>query len=316
MIHIRQIGFFGECMIELQGQPLQPQRQAFSGDTCNTAIYFNRLKHDPLITAAYITAIGADPFSDAMLQGWQDEGIDCRYVQRLPDRTPGIYHILVDKSGERSFSYWRGESAARFYFTTPQARGLIGEMHNLDAFYLSGISLAILPESDRDILLDFLSEYRAQGGCVIFDNNYRPRLWPDTEKARRNYNRILPLCDLALLTLDDEAALFGTDTAEQVLQRVRVFDIPEVVIKQGPGDCVGESKTDGYFSEPACKVDRVLDTTAAGDSFSAAYIAARIAGKTPRQAAAAGHGLACQVIQHRGAIIPRQAVDTLKHMIK
>lgn len=309
--HIRQIGFFGECMIELQGQPLQPQQQAFSGDTCNTAIYFNRIKHDATISAAYITAIGADPFSDAMLQGWQDEGIECRYVQRLPNRTPGIYHILVDASGERSFSYWRGESAARYFFATPQASDFIADMMALNAFYLSGISLAILPETDRDKLLGFLSEYRARGGCVIFDNNYRPRLWPDRVTARRNYNRILPLCDLALLTLDDEAALFGTGTAEQVLQRVSAFDIPEVVIKQGPGDCVGRSDVDGYFSEPACQVERVVDTTAAGDSFSAAYIAARIAGEPPRQAAAAGHRLACQVIQHRGAIIPRQKMSAI-----
>lgn len=312
MKHIRQIGFFGECMIELQGRPLQPQQQAFSGDTCNTAIYFNRLKHDAAITTAYITAIGVDPFSDAMLEGWQEEGIACDFVQRLPNRTPGIYHILVDEAGERSFSYWRGESAARYYFATPQTGELMARMADLDAFYLSGISLAILSGRDRDILLNFLSEYRARGGRIIFDNNYRPRLWPDTETARHHYNRILPLCDLALLTLDDEAALFGTVTAKQVLQRINPFAIPEVVIKQGPGDCVGQSREGGYFSEPACRVDRVVDTTAAGDSFSAAYIAARIAGKTPPQSAAAGHRLACQVIQHRGAIIPRETMNTIE----
>ena len=312
MNHIRRIGFFGECMIELQGQPLQPQRQAFSGDTCNTAIYFNRVKHDPTICTAYITAIGVDPFSDAMLQGWQEEGMECRYVQRLPQRTPGIYHILVDDSGERSFSYWRGESAARYYFSTIQVRELMAGMKSLDAFYLSGISLAILPEADRTILIGFLTEFRAKGGSVLFDNNYRPRLWPDAEIARSTYNQILPLCDLALLTLDDEAALFDTDTAGQVLDRVSAFNIPEVVIKQGPGDCVGQSKTEGFFTEPACRVDQVVDTTAAGDSFSAAYIAARIAGKAPAQAAAAGHRLACQVIQHRGAIIPRQKFNIIE----
>lgn len=312
MNHIRRIGFFGECMIELQGQPLQPQHQAFAGDTCNTAIYFNRVKHDPTICAAYITAIGVDPFSEAMLQGWQEEGMECRYVQRLPQRTPGIYHILVDDSGERSFSYWRGESAARYYFSTLELRELIADLMSLDAFYLSGISLAILPEEDRDILMGFLSKFRSRGGSIMFDNNYRPRLWPDKETARSAYNRMLPLCDLALLTLDDEDALFDTDTAGQVLDRVGEFNIPEVVIKQGSGDCVGQSKKDGYFTEPACRVDQVVDTTAAGDSFSAAYIAARIAGKLPAQAAAAGHRLASQVIQHRGAIIPRQTFNSIK----
>jgi len=52
----------------------------------------------------------------------------------------------------------------------------------------------------------------------------------------------------------------------------------------------------------------VVDTTAAGDSFGAAYIAARLAGHTAAQAAQAGHRLASVVIGHRGAIIPRSAM--------
>ena len=48
----------------------------------------------------------------------------------------------------------------------------------------------------------------------------------------------------------------------------------------------------------------VVDTTAAGDSFNGGYLAARMAGKMPQQAASAGHALASVMIQHRGAIIP------------
>jgi len=48
----------------------------------------------------------------------------------------------------------------------------------------------------------------------------------------------------------------------------------------------------------------VVDTTSAGDSFNAGYLASRISGNKPSSAALAGHQLVSIVIQHRGAIIP------------
>jgi 2-dehydro-3-deoxygluconokinase len=56
---------------------------------------------------------------------------------------------------------------------------------------------------------------------------------------------------------------------------------------------------------PVPKPCEPVDTTAAGDSFNAAYLAARIAGASALDAASSGHALAGQVIRHRGAIMPR-----------
>jgi len=52
----------------------------------------------------------------------------------------------------------------------------------------------------------------------------------------------------------------------------------------------------------------VVDTTAAGDSFAAAYIDARLGGVDPVEAARAGHRLAGVVVCYPGAIIPRLAM--------
>jgi 2-dehydro-3-deoxygluconokinase len=117
-------------------------------------------------------------------------------------------------------------------------------------------------------------------------------------------------CDLALLTLDDEKQLRGDIDTDAVLALCNTFGIPEVVIKRGAEPCLiqirtakTESKT---FEIPANKVQQVVDTTAAGDSFSAAYIAGRLQGLSPQNSAIWGHALASTVIQHRGAIIPHK----------
>ncbi|KEZ63562.1 hypothetical protein C1E_0230775 [Pseudomonas amygdali pv. tabaci str. ATCC 11528] len=62
------------------------------------------------------------------------------------------------------------------------------------------------------------------------------------------------------------------------------------------------------FDVASQKVERVVDTTAAGDSFSAAYLAARLMGEHLRQAAEAGHRLASVVIQHPGALVPKSVM--------
>jgi 2-dehydro-3-deoxygluconokinase len=58
-------------------------------------------------------------------------------------------------------------------------------------------------------------------------------------------------------------------------------------------------------------VTDVIDTTAAGDSFAAAYLAARRAGCSAATAARAGHRLAGTVVRYRGAIIPKSAMPII-----
>jgi 2-dehydro-3-deoxygluconokinase len=168
--------------------------------------------------------------------------------------------------------------------------------------YFSGITLAVLGEVGRERLLETLIETRKRGGKVVFDNNYRPRLWASVEAARAAYHTVLAEVDIALLTEDDERALFGYEDSEQVFAAYPA--IAEVVLKRGADVCLIRCD-DKRFEVPALVVETVVDTTAAGDSFSAAYLASRLKGGSPQDAALAGHRLASRVIQIPGALIPR-----------
>jgi len=296
-----RIALIGECMIELQHRADGSLQQSFGGDTLNAAVYLRReLGEGPSVD--YVTALGDDSFSDAMCKQWAEEGLGLGRVQRLPGRLPGLYCIQTDAQGERKFLYWRNEAAVRDCFTTPAAEPILAALPTYDVLYFSGITLAVLGEVGRVRLLETLIETRKRGAKVVFDNNYRPRLWASVDAARVAYHKVLAQVDIALLTEDDERALFGYADSEQVFAAYP--EIVEVVLKRGADDCLIRCEGE-RFAVPARVVEKVVDTTAAGDSFSAAYLASRLKGGTPEQAALAGHRLASRVIQVPGALIPR-----------
>jgi 2-dehydro-3-deoxygluconokinase len=302
-------------MIELRGQAFGTLQQGFGGDTLNTAVYLARLCRNEDILVSYATALGTDSFSDHMIAAWRSETIDTSLVRRLDDLLPGLYAIQVDPSGERQFFYWRDASAARSYFASPSTPLEEAAASALSAFYLSGISLAILPPEGRERLLAVQERVRANGGMVAFDNNFRPRLWPSIAEARAIYDRAYALSDVVLVTLDDEIALWGESSADQALERVLALEAPEVVVKQGAQPTLVKVAGSPLASVAVEPTPRIVDTTAAGDSFAGAYLAMRLIGMPPVTAARAANRLAAVVIQYPGAIIPANAMPTTQTLL-
>jgi 2-dehydro-3-deoxygluconokinase len=223
---------------------------------------------------------------------------------------PGLYFIETDDHGERTFWYWRNDAAARFWLDSAQADAICQQLAHYDYLYLSGISLAILPATSREKLMTLLSACRQNGGKVIFDNNYRARLWADKTSAQQAYAEMLRHTDMAFLTLDDEDLLWGEQPLDAVIARTRAAGVQEIAIKRGADSCLVAVGDEPLREVAAIKLakEKVIDTTAAGDSFSAGYLAVRLAGGSAEDAAARGHLTASTVIQYRGAIIPLSAM--------
>lgn len=305
----QKIAVIGECMIELSQKGAELNR-GFGGDTLNTSVYIARQVKPDALGVHYVTALGTDSFSQQMLDAWQQEAVKTDLIQRMDNRLPGLYFIETDATGERTFYYWRNEAAARYWLESDQADAICQALTQFDYLYLSGISLAILSPASRDKLLTLLRQCRANGGKVIFDNNYRPRLWASKEETRDVYNQMLGCTDIAFLTLDDEDALWGEKPVEEVIHRTQAAGVQEVVVKRGADSCLVAIQGQPIVDVPAVKLpkENVVDTTAAGDSFSAGYLAVRLTGGSAEDAAKRGHLTASTVIQYRGAIIPREAM--------
>lgn len=301
-----RIACVGEAMIELSGLDAPDSRVslAVAGDTYNTAVYLARSLPRSIARVAYVSALGDDPLSDRILDAMTGEGIGTDLVVRLSGRLPGLYAIELDPQGERRFHYWRDASAARQMFG-PGALPL-DALAAFDVIYLSGITLAILPQDARAGLIAACADLKDGGGDVVFDSNYRARLWTDADAARRAMRAMWAATTVGLPSFDDEEALWGDVGPAATFDRIGALGVPEIALKRGASGPLLYHATLATLPEDTYPpATRIVDTTAAGDSFNAGYLAARLGGADMRTAARAGHALACRVIGHPGAILPR-----------
>ncbi|MBE9636494.1 PfkB family carbohydrate kinase [Salipiger mangrovisoli] len=290
----------GECMVELSQAGDGLYKRGFAGDTFNTAWYARRLLPQDW-TVSYGTCVGEDAVSSEMLEFISGEGVDVSTVRRVADRTVGLYMISLE-NGERSFSYWRGQSAAKLM--ADDLGWLDGILKGREMIHFSGITLAILPPKQREAFCGALARARAKGAIVSFDTNLRPRLWESADAMRAGLTMGARTADIVLPSFDEEEELFGDASPLETIERYRTGGADMVAVKQGGAALHLWQREAGQHEIAAELVTEVVDTTAAGDSFAAGLLAGLAQGKAPQAAAAEAMQLAAKVIQARGALVP------------
>jgi 2-dehydro-3-deoxygluconokinase len=292
---VTQVLCIGDMMVELS-QAKGALQRGFGGDTFNTAYYSARLGQK----TAYLTAFGDDPWSAEARHALQDAGIDASACPVARGRTIGLYAIHTAADGERSFTYWRDAAPSRDLFGAFFGAQVEQAIMAARLIYLSGVTLWLYDSDGLARLFSQLAAARAKGAQVAFDGNFRPRLWPDPDVARNVYSQMLRLTDICLATAEDEALLWADPAPAASHRRLTGLGIGDVVLKCGPkGALIAPDQMIAAQPDPA-----PVDTTAAGDSFNAAYLAARLTGQTRDMAAMQGHALAARVIRFPGAIMP------------
>jgi 2-dehydro-3-deoxygluconokinase len=291
----------GEVMIELLRGGDGRFASACGGDTFNTAVYMARAGAD----VAFATALGQDPYSDAILALLTAEGVACDPILRVNGRLPGLYTVEIDPAGKQHFNFWRGEAPAGDLFELPEWNRVAASLLSAKLVYFSGITLSLYSNTGLGRFLALIEVARQNGAKIAFDANFRPRNWRgDLSRTRTVFMEALKRVDIALPAYDDEAVLWGDPSPEATVERLQAFGIAEIVVKNGPNSALVAAQG-GREHVPVPELVVPVDTMAAGDGFNAGYLAARLAGDTPINAAAAAHRLAGQVIRHRGAIMPR-----------
>lgn len=292
----------GECMVEVSAIPGEPglANVGFGGDTLNTAVYLSRLLAGTDHQVAYATLLGDDPYGAHMLAEWKTEGIDCSFAEIADGRETGLYAIHVDEYGERRFYYWRDRAPVRELFDGDEGARRAHTLLDGDAIYFSGITLAVLNAEGRERLIDVARCMKDAGKHVAFDTNYRRRLWRSSEPDEI-YLQAFSVATILLPSIADLSAVFG-DCSGGWRDFLENLGVPEIVVTAGSGEI--EMLLEGTWLDFQGETITPVDTTAAGDSFNAGYLAARLLGQDQRTSVRAGHRLASRVIRFAGAIIP------------
>ena len=296
----KKIATFGEAMVEFFDTGDNCWRRGFAGDSLNVAWALRALLPNSC-TVDYVTRIGVDGVSSDLLQFLEESSLGTGGISRDSQRTLGLYTIKTDPQGERSFDYWRSQSAAKCLANDPLE--LEHVLAQFDWVYLSGISAAVIESQGRKNLLAVIESLRARGVKFAYDPNFRPKLWSSLDEMRDFTRQITALSALVLPTFDDELAAFGDSSPQATAERLLSWGTEQVIVKNGtePTLVASHSARQSYAVEHPVTP---IDTTGAGDSFNGGFLSAFVQGSAPEDAVRRGQAVAARVVVQRGALVP------------
>ncbi len=296
-----KVAVIGECMIEYQYSH-DVYKQSFGGDTFNCSVYLKRTFNKADVE--YITVLGEDTLSNKMINFIHKQNIQTTYVDKISDRSPGLYIIDFDNK-KRSISYWRDSSAARELFLTRSLQRISSELLDFDLIYFSAITLSIMSEEGRNNFFRMIKKARKMGVKIAFDPKFRPSLYKSNDQARKIYNQAIHYCDTFLPSLADEKELWAESDTYSVIEKAKKAGCSEIIIKCGKEDIV-------YYYENYTKttktkgINNIFDKTSAGDSFNGVYLASRLKGKSIKKSIKKAKKLVSEVLMYKGGILPKK----------
>jgi 2-dehydro-3-deoxygluconokinase len=256
----------GESMVQLAPDPLGPLQDAahatvaVAGAESTVAMYLAQLGR----RAAWISAVGNDPFGRRILAVLGSAGVDVSHAVTDAHSQTGVYFKDPLPDGRTAVRYYRaGSAASRMTIQILTAAAL----HGCAVLHLTGITAALSPGCER-LVDDALSRRPLGRGLASFDVNYRPSLWP-ADEAAPVLLRLAALADLVLVGLDEAQLLWEVESAADV--RRLIPQPTRVVVKDGPiGATAFVADADPVFVS-ASEV-QVVEPIGAGDGFAAGYL--------------------------------------------
>lgn len=284
----------GECLVEFSTREDGAFVPAYGGDAFNTLFYASRLG----LATGFISALGDDLFTPMILAGIEREGIDRSRLLRIGGRRNGLYFIELDDHADYTFHFWRSGSAATQTLLHHDMDDLAEYCATAPFLLLTGVGLAVLEGRER--LLELL-ERIAGRTRLVFDTNYRARLWESPERFRERMEEVLPYADIFLPTAGDLHAVYpGADLAELCGGFGRM-GAGTIVVKMGAEGCA--IAAEGTLRPiPPPPIERLTDTTGAGDAFNGGFLAGHLRELPLEECCMLGQRVAARAIGVRGAI--------------
>jgi 2-dehydro-3-deoxygluconokinase len=285
----------GECLVELIKRDDGAYDSGFAGDAFNTLFYASRLG----LRTGFISAVGDDRFSSMITDGIEREGIDTSHLIRMKGKNNGLYVIETDERGEYSFDYWRENSAATETLLRSDLDDLVEYCAMSRYFLFTGITLAVMKGADR---LETLLRRINGRTTIVFDTNYRDRLWSSPEAFKERMEDVMQFVDVFLPSMSDLETLYPDEDLEELLSRFVAGGTRTIAMTAGASGGAIFRNGELDMMPLADQIPDVVDATGAGDAFNAGFIAGIVHGESAEDAYALGQRVAGWVLQIHGAI--------------
>jgi len=264
------------------GECLCPQLELHCGGVAgNTGLALRRWGIGVHLTGC----IGRDAFGDLLFRALKKAGVATRDVQRTSRALTGLLYIHVTPDGQRTFFGSRG--ANQF---TPLSRVSASVVDGCAAAHLVGYSF--LDTDPGKMARQILRAFHSRSKPVSLDVGMEP-----CAKVPEKILHLLPQVDVVFLSSEEAAALTGQSNPRKSFLQLQRVGAKEIVMKLGKRGCL-ISDGDVFHEVPSFRVGTV-DSTGAGDAFTAAFLQARLRGWSTPEAAlvanAAGAAAASRV---------------------
>jgi sugar/nucleoside kinase (ribokinase family) len=244
------------------------------------------------ITTALVTTISGDSAYATVEETWRQVGLDDRFVRRIPGAPPAVSIGLVDSAFQ-----------PRFVHTSGANRHLTALDLDVEAYLAWGAralmvaGFFVLPGLLDGNLPGVLQQAHLRGLPTYLDVANAKRMDEHPEYLWD----CLPCLNTFICNTPEARRLTGEAHPQQAARSLRNYGVQTAIVKLGADGCWAES-ADFSGHIPGVKVDKVVDTTGAGDAFAAGLIAARLQGQPLPEACAAANAAGAKMVSVQGAI--------------
>ena len=224
------------------------------GAVVNSAILLNNLGS----ATSLIGCVGEDIWAEFILRKLNQTHINLDHIQATSHATTGLTFVITIPDGERTMFSYRGAN-------TLLQKEFFADNLFKDATLLHISGYAFLQSPQKEAALHAIALAHKQHVKICIDTGLEPVM-----QRTKEMQDILPLLSICITGPQEVQALLGCDTPEQAAQELISQGVELVAIKQGSEGCFLANKTQSCLF-PAFSIHAV-DTTGAGDSFSAGLL--------------------------------------------
>lgn len=268
---------------------------------------------------AFLSQVGDDMFGQALKKIVENENVDCTQVRLSDEYKTTLAFVGLDESGERSFSFYRRLGADTMMKT---ADFDLSVLRDTKYFFLSSVLMA--EGTSRETSFEILEEAKKMSIPVVFDPNLRFNLWKHHGELKECVYRALAYADIVKVSDEELEYLMESNNLSEAAKKMKEeFHISILLVTQGKNGCIAYTDK-GIVEHKGFAVEKSVDTTAAGDSFTGGFLSTlasynkhynECSTEEMRRCIEIGNAVGSLTVTKRGAISALPNWDDVKTMI-